>query len=72
MPGGGIQSRFYHQKTNQVSRAIRNRCVYVTSNDIIKEIKERENSVLTFQKINRKEYGRLSRSKKVVYKRSEP
>lgn len=37
-----------------------------------KEIKERENSVLTFQKINRKEYGRLSRSKKVVYKRSEP
>jgi hypothetical protein len=34
-----------------------------------KEMKARENSVLTFQKINRKEYGRLSRSKKVVYKR---
>ena len=36
-----------------------------------KEERARENSVLTFQKINRKEYGRLSRSKKVVYKRPE-
>ena len=29
----------------------------------------REHSVLTFQNINRKEYGRLSRSKKVVYRK---
>lgn len=29
----------------------------------------RENSILTFQRINKKEYGRLSRSEKVIYKR---
>ena len=29
----------------------------------------KENSILTFQKINKKEYGRLSRNEKVVYRK---